>query len=111
MGKNQDPYPRPESGLNIPDHISECLETIFGLKYLNSLMRIRNLSNSGSVMGKNSEPQHCFINSVSDPDSIESADTDWESGSRQVKQPPLKNGKNLEKFGEPSRGQEASSGA
>ncbi len=29
------------SGMNEPDHISESLETIFGLKYLNSLMRIR----------------------------------------------------------------------
>jgi hypothetical protein len=27
--------------MNAPDHISESLETIFGLKYLNSLMRIR----------------------------------------------------------------------
>jgi hypothetical protein len=26
------------SGMNNPDHISESLETIFGLKYLNSLM-------------------------------------------------------------------------
>jgi hypothetical protein len=29
------------SGMNNPGHISESLETIFGLKYLNSLMRIR----------------------------------------------------------------------
>jgi hypothetical protein len=29
------------SGMNNPDHISESLATIFGLKYLNSLMRIR----------------------------------------------------------------------
>jgi hypothetical protein len=29
------------SGMNNTDHISESLETIFGLKYLNSLMRIR----------------------------------------------------------------------
>jgi hypothetical protein len=31
------------SGMKSPDHISESLETIFflGLKYLNSLMRIR----------------------------------------------------------------------
>ena len=27
--------------MNNPDHISESLEAIFGLKYLNSLMRIR----------------------------------------------------------------------
>ncbi len=31
----------PGSGINNPDHISESLETVFGLKYLNSLMRIR----------------------------------------------------------------------
>jgi hypothetical protein len=37
-----------ESGINNPDHISESLETIFGLKYLNSLMWIRD--------GKNSDP-------------------------------------------------------
>jgi hypothetical protein len=36
------------SGMNNPDHISESLETIFGLKYLNSFMLIRD--------GKNSEP-------------------------------------------------------
>jgi hypothetical protein len=29
------------SGMNNPDHISESLEIIFGLNYLNSLMRIR----------------------------------------------------------------------
>jgi hypothetical protein len=29
--------------MNNPDHISESLETIFGFKYLNSLMRIRDL--------------------------------------------------------------------
>jgi hypothetical protein len=29
------------SGMNNPYHISDRLETIFGLKYLNSLMRIR----------------------------------------------------------------------
>jgi hypothetical protein len=37
------------SGMNNPDHISESLETIFGLKYLNSLTRIRD--------GKNSDPE------------------------------------------------------
>jgi hypothetical protein len=36
----RDPVP-PESGMNKPDHISDSLQTIFGLKYLNSLMRIR----------------------------------------------------------------------
>jgi hypothetical protein len=39
MVKNQDLDPG--SGMNIADHISESLETIFGLKYLNSLMRMR----------------------------------------------------------------------
>jgi hypothetical protein len=29
------------SGMNNPDHISESLENVFGLKYLTSLMRIR----------------------------------------------------------------------
>jgi hypothetical protein len=29
------------SGMNYPDHISESLETIFWVKYLNTLMRIR----------------------------------------------------------------------
>ena len=39
MGKKS----RSGSGMNIPDHISENLETIFWVKntYLNSLMRIR----------------------------------------------------------------------
>ncbi len=47
--KNQYPAPGSGSGMNNPDHISESLETIFlGLKYLNSLMRIRD--------GKNSDP-------------------------------------------------------
>ncbi len=35
--------PESGSGINNPDHISECLEPFFGLKYLNSLMRIRDL--------------------------------------------------------------------
>jgi hypothetical protein len=30
--KNQDPYPGSGSGMNIPDHISESLETIFWVK-------------------------------------------------------------------------------
>ncbi len=30
-----------ESGMNNPDHISESLETIFWVKYLNFLMRIQ----------------------------------------------------------------------
>ncbi len=40
-------HPDPGSGMNNPDHIFQSLETIFlfflGLKYLNSLMRIRDL--------------------------------------------------------------------
>ena len=36
MGK----YSGSGSRMNNPDHISESLETIFGFKYLNSLMRI-----------------------------------------------------------------------
>jgi hypothetical protein len=40
MGKNQDPDPASGSGMNILVHISESLETIFLLKYLNSLGRI-----------------------------------------------------------------------
>ncbi len=36
------------SGMYNPDHISECIETVLELKYLNSLMRIR--------VGKNSDP-------------------------------------------------------
>jgi hypothetical protein len=69
MGK----YSGSGSIMNNPDHISESLETIFGLNYLNSLMRI---PDPGSGMeririrdGKNSDPgsginiphpQHCF---------------------------------------------------
>jgi hypothetical protein len=49
MGKNSGSG----SGMNNPDHISESLETIFGLKYLNSLMRI---GDPGSGMEKNSDP-------------------------------------------------------
>jgi hypothetical protein len=56
--------------MNIPDHITESLETIFGLKYLNSLMwmRIRDPEifltlDPGSGMEKirirdNPDPQH-----------------------------------------------------
>jgi hypothetical protein len=41
---------RSGSGMNIPDSISENLETIFWVKktYSNSLMRIRNLFDPGS---------------------------------------------------------------
>jgi hypothetical protein len=42
MGKNKDRDQDPGSGINIPDHISQRLVTIFGgLKYLNFLLRIR----------------------------------------------------------------------
>jgi hypothetical protein len=42
------------SGMNNPDHISESLETIFWVKYLNSLLRIRDgkKSDPGSWMEK-----------------------------------------------------------
>ncbi len=33
--KNQDPDPGSEPGMKNPDHITESLEKIFGLKYLN----------------------------------------------------------------------------
>jgi hypothetical protein len=39
------------SGINNPDHISESLETIFGLKYFNSLMRIRDGKNLKTILG------------------------------------------------------------
>jgi hypothetical protein len=37
MGKNQDP----DFGMNITDYISESFKQFFGLKYINSLMRIQ----------------------------------------------------------------------
>jgi hypothetical protein len=41
--------PDPGSGMNIPDHFSERLETVFRVKkYLNSLPRLRNLFYPGS---------------------------------------------------------------
>jgi hypothetical protein len=42
------------SGMNNPDHISESLETIFGVKYFKSLKGIRDGKNSdpGSAMEK-----------------------------------------------------------
>jgi hypothetical protein len=47
MGKNSGSG----SGMNHPDHISKCIETIFfGLKYLNSLMRDGKNSDPGSGM-------------------------------------------------------------
>jgi hypothetical protein len=67
MGKNPDPGSR----MNIQDHFSESLETVFwvkNLKYLNSLNRTRNLDNPGSWIqvkkigpGINiPDPQHSF---------------------------------------------------
>jgi hypothetical protein len=50
MGKKSGPGSR--SGMNIPDHISEGFETIFGVKNLNYLMWIRNLFGPGSGMEK-----------------------------------------------------------
>jgi hypothetical protein len=46
------------SGMNNPDHISESLATFLGLKYLHSLMRIRDGKNSdpGFGMEENSDP-------------------------------------------------------
>jgi hypothetical protein len=45
------------SGMNNPDRISKSLETIFGLKYFNSLIRIRDEKNMDP--GKNNpDPQH-----------------------------------------------------
>jgi hypothetical protein len=48
------------SGMNNPDHISQSLETIFwGLKHINSLMRIRDGKNLGLGSGINiPDPQH-----------------------------------------------------
>jgi hypothetical protein len=39
--KNQDPDPGSRSGMNITDHISESLETIFWVKMLKFLFGIR----------------------------------------------------------------------
>ncbi len=55
--KNQDPDPESGSGMNIPDYISESLETFFGLKILkffdaDSGSEIRNLFDLGSGMEK-----------------------------------------------------------
>jgi hypothetical protein len=66
MGKNSGSG----SGMNNPNHISESLETIFlELKYLNSLMRIRepgwkkNRIRPGMekiwIRDKHPDPQHC----------------------------------------------------
>jgi hypothetical protein len=48
--------------MNIPDHISESLETVFGLKYLNALVQMRSASGIRESFlpwirdGKKSEP-------------------------------------------------------
>jgi hypothetical protein len=46
------------SGMDNPDHISESLETIFWVKYLNSLLWILDPGRKkiGNGMGKNSNP-------------------------------------------------------
>jgi hypothetical protein len=58
LGWVKSPDPGSGSGMNNPDHISYSLETIFGLKYLNSLMRIRDpeWKKMGSGMEKNLDP-------------------------------------------------------
>jgi hypothetical protein len=51
------------SGMNNPDHISESWETIFGLKYLNFLIRIRDGKKFGSwIRDKHiPDPRHCSL--------------------------------------------------
>jgi hypothetical protein len=50
------------SGMNNRNHISESLETIFfGLKYVTSLMRIRDGKNRIRNGGTNSDPQTLAI--------------------------------------------------
>jgi hypothetical protein len=74
MGESQ--HPDPGSGMNNPDHIFYSLETIFllfwGLKYLNSLMRIRDprwrlrdgkKSDLGSGINI-PDPPHCYFHSL-----------------------------------------------
>jgi hypothetical protein len=60
MGKNQDPDPKSGSGMNNPAQVSESLETIFLVKFSNSLMRIRDPGikkfGSGNRDGNNSDP-------------------------------------------------------
>jgi hypothetical protein len=48
------------SGMNNPDHNSKSLEKNFGLKYSNSLMRIRDGKNSDPGW-KKSDPQHWIL--------------------------------------------------
>jgi hypothetical protein len=57
------------SGINNPDHISESSETIFfKLKYLNSLMRIRDGKNKIRIRDKHPGSATLFPTSVPDPD-------------------------------------------
>jgi hypothetical protein len=54
------------SGMNNTDYISESLKTIFGLKYLNSLMWIRDPGWKKVESGiKIPDPQHCLGTSLS----------------------------------------------
>ncbi len=46
--------------MNNPDHISESLETIFGLKYLNSFIRIRDREKKFGSGIFIPDPQHCL---------------------------------------------------
>jgi hypothetical protein len=55
MGKNQYPHPVSGSGLNILDHLSDSLETIFRVKILK-------FSDSDPGSGTNiPAPQHCLL--------------------------------------------------
>jgi hypothetical protein len=47
--KNQDLDPESGSRVNIPDHISESLKTIFWVKYLNSFMQMQ-IQDSGTFL-------------------------------------------------------------
>jgi hypothetical protein len=68
MGKKkQDPNPESGSGMDIPNHISERLETL-GLKYLNSL-----IPGSGNLFYPGSginipDSQHCIDDCLFLPD-------------------------------------------
>jgi hypothetical protein len=82
MGESQ--HPDPGSGMNNLDHIFNSLETIFllllGLKYLNSLMRIRDPGwrqfGSGIRDGKKSDPRSGMEKSrIRDPSRIRHTDT------------------------------------
>ncbi len=70
--------PDPGSGVNNLDHISYSLETIFGLKYLNSL-RTRDPGWKKVGSGINiPDPQQCFIGSSNNNQSDQTKrDRDW----------------------------------